>query len=63
MLGWILQIKGSLCNGFALLSFQILNNLECYKQCEFLQSVKEVWRLSDLNVEFIIIELLGFIQD
>lgn len=23
----------------------------------------EVWRLSDLNLEFIIIELLGFMQD
>lgn len=28
MSGWILEIKGSLCNGSALLHFQFLNNLE-----------------------------------
>lgn len=33
------------------------------EQCEFLQSVKEVWRLSDLNLEIVVTELLGFMQD
>lgn len=39
MLGWILQIKGSLCNGSALLNFQFLNNLECYKRAVWILAV------------------------
>lgn len=58
MSDWILEIKGSLCNGSALLRFQFLNNPECYKS-----SMSSYTHIIRMNLEFIIIKLLVFMQD
>lgn len=65
MSGWILEIKGSLCDGSALLHSQFLSNFEGYKSS--MSSYSPLRMAGDykvLNLELaIIITLLVFVQD
>lgn len=61
---WILEIKGSLCDGSALLHSQFLSNFEGYKGS--MSSYSPLRKAGDykvLNLELIIIKLLVFMQD